>query len=320
MKPLIYYGNISTHGAPVPSTRPFSSTTSSVITFTGFDLSSLAPGMSNKLDLLFYNRVNNIGEVLSSLVYISDPLDLEDVTDKTYDMKKLYVNTDTEKSMQINSKKVDFTYLNCKWATSKFFTYSISPLVDTEHEELPINGDPSVKLNKFGIAFDGWYTQMSVAYRTISSGSPATSPVLQGLFGVHSFTGLGTAPSVLKISNPVNIDDDAIWNQYTTAIEDGTTNPDGSILLPGTSLASLIINLSVDNPYIKQDLFILPIYNSLYDNAVIQYAEYATYGNPFPTLRDKHRIIDDYAADNNFMEAQYILQTTDYFRAVITPQ
>lgn len=320
MKPLIYYGNISTHGAPAPLARPFSSATSSVITFTGFDLSSLAPTMENKLDLLFYNRVNNIGEVLSSLVYISDPLDLDDITDKIYDMKKLYVNTDTEKSMQITISKVDFTYLNCKWATSKFFTYSISPLVDTAWEELPVNGDPSVKLNKFGIAFDGWYTQMSVAYRTISSGAPATSPVLQGLLGTHSFSGPSLKPAVLMVSNPVNIDSDSIWNPYVTAIEDGTTNPDGSILLPGTSLASLIINLSVDNPYIKQDLFILPTYNALYDNAVVQYAEFPTYGNPFPTLRDKHRIIDDYAVDNNFMEAQYILQTTDYFRAVITPQ
>ena len=319
MKPLIYYGNISTHGVPIPG-RPFSSATDSTITFTGFDLSITSPTMTNKLDLLFYNRVNNIGEVLSSLVYISDPLDLDDVTDKTYDMKKLYVNTDTEKSMKISMSKVDFTYLNCKWATSKFFTYSISPLVDTAWEELPVNGDPSVKLNKFGIAFDGWYTQMSVAFRTISSVAPATMPVQQGLLGIHSFVNFGLKTAVLTVDSPSNIDDDAVWNPYTTAIEDGTTNPDGSVLLPGTSLANLIINLSVDNPYIKQDLFILPTYNALYDNAAVQYAEYPTYGNPFPTLRDKHRIIDEYAVDNDYMEAQYILQTTDYFRAVITPQ
>jgi hypothetical protein len=66
----------------------------------------------------------------------------------------------------------------------------------------------------------------------------------------------------------------------------------------------------------KQELFILPTYIDLYNQYVVQYAEYATYGNPFPTLRDKHRIMHNYAKDNEFLEAQYILQSTEYFRAV----
>ena len=315
MKPNIYYGNIVTHGATPPAIRPFSEVTGSIVTFTGFDLSAIL-SVEAKLDLLFYNRVNEIGEVLSSLVYISDMLDPDDTDDKTYNVKKLYANTDAENAMGLTKDKVYFTYLNCKWATSKFFTNSISPMVDTQHDELATNGDPSVKMNKYGIACDGWYTQLSVGFRTISSGSPATIPVLQGLLGLHDFITLGTLPAVLLVNDPVDIDLDSNWNLYTIAVEDGTTNPDGSILIPGTSLANVLITLSDDNPYIKQDLFILPTYNELYDNAVVQYAEYPTYGNPYPTLRDKHRIMHDYASDNNFLEAQYILQTTDYFRAV----
>ena len=315
MKPNIYYGNIVTHGVTPPTTRPFSEVAGSIVTFTGFDLSAVT-GVEAKLDLLFYNRVNEIGEVLSSLVYISDQLEPDDTSDKIFNVKKLYANTDAENAMKITPTKVDFTYLNCKYATSNFFTTSISPLVDIKYDELPTNGNPSVKLNAFGISYDGWYTQLSVGFRTISGILPATAPVTQGLLGLHTFTTLGTVPAVLLIDSPANIDLDSVWNVYTEAIENGTVNPDGSILIPGISLANVLITLSDDNPYIKQDLFILPTYNELYDNAVVQYAEYPTYGNPYPTLRDKHRIIHDYASDNNYLEAQYILQTTDYFRAV----
>lgn len=315
MKPDIYYGNIVTHGIVPPITRPFSAVTGSTVTFTGFNLSSI-PAVVSKLDLLFYNRVNEIGEVLSSLVYVSNQLAPNDTLDKTYNIKKLYANTDAENAMHITLSRKDFTYLNCKWATSKFFTNSISPMVNVQHDELATNGDPSVRMNKYGVAYDGWYTQLSVGFRTISGASPATAPVSQGLLGLHTFAVIGTLPAVLLVSSPVNIDLDSVWTPYTTIVEDGTTNPDGSILIPGTSLANVLISLSIDNPYIKQDLFILPTYNELYDNAVIQYAEYPTYGNPYPTLRDKHRIMHDYASANNFLEAQYILQTTDYFRAV----
>ena len=316
MKPLIYYGNIITHGVTPPVTRPFSEVIGSIVTFTGFDLSSIT-SIESKLDLLFYNRVNEIGEVLSSLVYISNQLDPDDTSNKQYDSRKLYVNTDAEIALQINKSITDFTYFNCKWASSKFFTTSISPMVDIQYDKLVVNGDPSVRLTKYGVSFDGWYTQMSVGFRTINTGNPPTSPVKQNLLGIHTFLSYGTMPSLLIKDNPLTIDDDSNWSPYTFFLTDGTTNPDGTVLVPGTSLANLLVTLSDDNVYIKQDLFILPMYIAMYDNAIVQYAEYPTYGNPYPALRDKHRVMHDYASDNNFLEAQYILQTTDYFRAII---
>jgi len=316
MNKSIYCGNISSHVLGLPATRPFIGVTQSTIVFTGFDLSA-SNTAENKLDLLFYNRVNEIGEVLSSLVYISNPLELDDVSDKLYDVKKLYANTDAEKTMGITSSKTDFTYLNRKWATSKFFTSSISPLSDTEYVELTTNGIPSVKMERYGIAFDGWYTQMSVGFRSISVGTPPVGVVRKGLVGYHTFADLGPQVAILTENAPANIDADSNWSIYTYFLEDGTINPDGTVLVPGTSLASLFTTLSSDNPYIKQDLFILPTYLELYNQAAIQYAEYPTYANPFPVLRDKHRIIHDYASDKSFHEAQYIVQTTDYFRAVI---
>jgi hypothetical protein len=322
MKPQIYYGNIQSNVFALPTLRPLSEITNSTIIFTGFDLSA---GVSSetRLDLLFYNRVNEIGEVLSSLVYISNPLDLDDIdgngdqAQKTYDVKKLYANTDTELALRITQSITDYTYLNCKWTTSKFFTSSISPLADDRHEPLAVNGYPSVKLETYGVSFDGWYTQMSIALREITNESPpATVPVQKGLLALHDFAAFGKIPAILLVDSPADITLDSVWSPITTFLTTGTTNPDGSILVPGVSLGSVIISSSFDNPYIKQDLFVLPTYLGLYDSAVVQYAEYPVFGNPFPVLRDKHRIMHNYAIDNDFLEAQFILQTTEYFRAV----
>lgn len=316
MKPVIYYGNITSHVAMFPATRPISLVSDSTIVFTGFNMTG-AGTSEKKLDLLFYNRVNEIGEVLSSLVYISDELALSDVTDKTYNVKKVYANSNAELAMGLTSAQTDFTYLNCKWATSKYFTSSISPLVDTQHVELAVNGIPSFKLEKYGISFDGWYTQMSVGIDTLSVGNPGTSPMKKNLLARHTFLTLGLKPAVLMVDQPASPYLDSIWNPYTQVIEDGVNNPDGSVLVQGTSLANILTTTSIDNPYIKQDIFILPTYLAAYDNAVVQFAEFPTYGNAYPVLRDKHRIIHHYASDNNFVEAQYILQSTEYFRAVI---
>ena len=306
MKKSIYFGNITSHLANQPShsERPYSEVSTSTLTFSGFDLSAVT-GFDHKLDLLFYNRVNELGEVLSSLVYISNILS-NDVTDKVYDVKKLYVNTDAEKEMKVTSSLTDFTYFNCKWASSNFFTESISPLSDVEHEELAVNENPSIKLEASGITFDGWYTQVSVGVRV------PTGTITRDLVGFYIFSDIGEQLAICV--DPSNPNDDASWSPYTTILQNGTTNPDGSILIAGSSLANLLVTTSEDNPYIKQDLFVLPVYLDIYDSAVIQYAEFPTYGNPFPVLRDKHRIIHNFAENNQFLEAQYILQTTEYSR------
>lgn len=311
MKQSIYFGNVTSHVAtqPLHADRPISLITDSILTFTGFDLSDLNVAFTNKLDLLFYNRANEIGEVLSSLVYVSNVLDLDDVTDKTYDVKKLYINTDAERTLGVTTALEDYTYFNCKWESSNFFTSSISPLSDSQHEELAINGIPSVKLEQQGIAFDGWYTQMSVGVRVIAGDAVVA---LKDIVGFHTFADLGSTLAISLTATQSVADVD--WSPYTTIMENGTTNPNGSVLVAGASLANLLTTTSVDNPYIKQELFVIPTYIALYDEAVLQYAEFPVYGNPFPILRDKHRVIHNFAINNQFLEAQYILQTTDYIR------
>ena len=316
MNKSIYYGNIETHVLSQPASSQEISVQGSKIIFTGFDLTASASS-SHKLDLLFYNRVNSIGEVLSSLVYISLPLSKSDVTEKVYDAKSLYANTVAERIMNVQQSFTDFTYLNCKWATSKFFTSSVSPLVDTETEVLVTNGDPSVKLNKYGVAVDGWYTQASVGVRTINVGNPPVGTPRKGLVGYHSFADLGPQLAILTENDPSNVYDDQNWSVYTYFLADGTTNPDDSVAIDGTSLANLLVTSSIDNPHIKQNFFVLPVYLDLYDTAVEQYANFPTYGNPYPTLRNKHRIIHEYASEVDFTEAQYVLQTTDFFRTTI---
>jgi hypothetical protein len=314
MKQEIYYGNVLTSNMAYPTSRPVSYVTNSTIAFTGFDLTSLTQ-FSKKLDLLFYNRVNEVGEVLSSLVYISGPIALGDVTEKIYNVTKLYVNTGSEIRMRITQATTDFTFLNCKWQTSKYFNYSISPLTDSQHEELATNGKPSIKLEQYGISFDGWYTQLSVGLRTSNT---LTGTPTRNTLTIHAFSNIGNMPALLLDSN-LNNTLDSSWSYLykTPMLANSVINHDGTIETEGNSLASILTSTTVNNPYIKQELFILPTYIELYNKYVIQYAEYPTYGNPFPTLRDKHRIIHNFASENDFTEAQYILQTTEYFRSVI---
>lgn len=311
MKKDIYFGNIVALGVTAPTTRPMSYVDDTTLTFTGFDLTGVP--MSNKLDLLFYNRVNEIGEVLSSLVYISNVLEIDDVTDKVYDMTKLYVNTEAEVELAITDSMTDFTYLNCKWESNKYFNTSISPLAGYTHDELALNGIPSIKLDEHGIAFDGWYTQMSVGVRAITGGVPPVAYV-KGLLGIHTFADVGDKVAVYMDANPGTPLADENWNVYTDFATDGTVNPDDSVLVEGTSLGSILVTTVPENPFIKQELFILPNYLAIYDDAAIQYAENPTYGNPFPTLRNKHRVIHNFAENNEYVEAQYILQSTDLLR------
>lgn len=306
MKQEIYLGNITKHlaGQSLTVARPITLVDSSTITFTGFDISTLSD-LTKKLDLLFYNRVNEIGEVLSSLVYISNVLDTDDITEKVYDVRKLYINTNTEILMGILKTRTDFTYLNCKWESSNYFTSSISPMAGTDHEELATNGNPSVKLEMDGIAFDGWYTQMSVGVKA------TPSPWAKDVVGYHTFAGIGSTLSVALIDTPTT---DAHWTPYYTPVSNGTVNPDGSVAVAGTSLANLLITTSANNPYVKQDIFVIPTYLELYNLAVVKYAEEPTYSNPFPQLRNKHRIIHNFAVNNDFVQAQYLLQSTDLMR------
>jgi hypothetical protein len=298
--------------------RPKSDVTDSTVIFTGFDPSIISPpqpnGFSYKLDLLFYNRVNEVGEVLSSLVYISTPTVVSNIADKIYNVKSLYSNTDAERTMHVTLARSDYSYLNTKWKSDKFFTSSISSLSDCQHNELPTNGELSVRIKQYGVAFDGWYTQMSVGVRDISPLLPPTSPVKRGLIGFHTFSELGNVLSIVTVDNPTDPFSDQVWSPYTTLLDTVSTAPDGSVLIPCASLADVLTTLSADNPYIKQDIFILPTYASIYNNSVIQYAEFPTYGNLFTTLRDKHRVIHSFAVENNFLEAQYVLQSTDFQR------
>ena len=301
MKQKLYYGNLTANNiANLPNIGTYE-VYSDYINFTGMDLSEDQVSV-NKLDLLFYNRVNEIGEVLSSLVYISGPLSTSDISYKTYDVTKLYANTTSELSMHISSAITDFTYLNTLWQSGKYFVGSISPMADTQHELLVANGTTAVRIEKYGISFDGWYTQMSLGIRMETD---LYTPS-KGIIALHTFSNLGTMPAILLYDNPADLALDSNW-QYLYP----------SILPTTVSMADILNSSSSNIVYVKHDIFILPNYLELYDKAVVQYAEYPTYGNPFSMLRNKHRIIHNYCKDIEFIEAQYILQTTEYFRSVI---
>ena len=305
--PKVYYGNLTTLYVDMPAEYQFIEVTDSKIIFTGYNLSSVSQ-FAKKLDLLFYNRVNEIGEVLSSLVYISDALDLDDVTEKEYDVRKLYRNTDLEKRFNLEGV-TDFTFLNYKWATPKFYTASISPLANYAYEDMSIAGNPSVLRSKYGICFDGWYTQMSVA---VANSTDISIPVMNTLAMFRSPT-QGYWPAVHNTSRSYNLE--MHWDLcYTFHTGDTTFNPDGSVDVPGSQMAAIIVSTNNNNnAYVKQELFVVPTLVELYKTHAIKYAEEANYGSPYPILRNKHRVINIYADKGQLEDAQFLLQSMEYF-------
>lgn len=304
--PKVYYGNITTSGIAEPSLYQFVEVTDSKVIFTGYDLSA-AVQCAQKLDLLFYNRVNELGEVLSSLVYISDALALNDVTEKEYDVRKLYRNTDLERRFNLTGV-TDFTFLNYKWATPKFYTSSISPLAKYSYEELSIAGNPSVLMSKYGVCFDGWYTQMSVGLQN----STAIVTPLKNTLAMYSSVTYGNWPAVRNTAEAGS--QEAYWDLcYEFHTGDTTFNPDGSVNVPGTQMAAVLGVISASNPYIKQELFVTSTLVDLYKTHVVKYAEEANYGSPYPILRNKHRVINIYADKCQFEDAQFLLQSMEYF-------
>jgi hypothetical protein len=316
MNQVLYYGDIVSQVLDLPAQHQEVTISKSKITFSGFNLSASATS-TMKLDLLFYNRVNENGDVLSSLVYISNPLSLTNVSDKQYDLRLLLANTTAEKLMNLNNSITDFRYLNSKYSMPSYFIASMSPLSDQPVAPISENGDLSVRLNQYGLSFDGWYTMMSVGIRPLTVGSPILGTPRKGLVGIHTFADLGPQTAILTENNPSSPYNDSNWSLYTSFLTDTVFNPDGTVYERGTSLADLISTTSLDNPHIKCNFFVLSDYLELYDQAAEQYATYQTYGNAYPTLRNKHRLIHEYARNLDLFTAQFLLQTTDYYRAII---
>ena len=307
--PKIYYGNLTSNNMSMPQAYQFMEVTDTKIVFTGYDLSAQTQ-FAKKLDLLFYNRVNDIGEVLSSLVYISDALDLNDITEKEYDYRMLYRNTDLERRFDL-ANVTDFTFLNHKWSTAKFYTSSISPLTKYSYEPLSIAGIPAVLLAKYGVCFDGWYTQMSVGLR--DSGN-ITAPGMNTLAMFSSPT-KGYWPAVHNSPITTNVAE-LYWdlcNEFHTGKT--TFNPDGSVKVAGSQMAAVLTSSSADNAYVKQEIFILPLFVELYKAHTVKYAEEANYSSPYPILRNKHRIMNLFADRGRFEDAQFLLQSTEFFCA-----
>jgi hypothetical protein len=236
------------------------------------------------IDLLFYNRVNEIGDKLTSLVSIGNIRTSSDRSYFTYYPDSLFKNTSTELSLGITSDNTDFSGYNY------VKQHEALPLYKTiaDFTELKRSGKTANTLGPQNIAFDGWYTFMSVS-------------VIDG-----NISGTEVKRGSLVLRNPSDVFPSVALNDTTTP---GVTADWVSLDL--FSSASLdISNIAVgdvSNTLAKFDVFILFDLKIARDLELVGYRDYPHLVNRSPIL-DRWSMILSNAGIEEFHTAQYFTQ------------
>jgi len=121
------------------------------------DLSCQYP-RGKKLDLLYYNNVNDYGEALKTLVYNSGLKDVEDTSHIIYDPNSIYNNTPIESIYTISGS-------SNRWSNASILSV-IPSMVKNEDSYIEprynIATDFSVPSENYNNMYDGWYTQTTI--------------------------------------------------------------------------------------------------------------------------------------------------------------
>jgi hypothetical protein len=286
------------------------------IRYTGIDLSdnqitidNPTPGAGSvvaKLDMLFYHRMSIYGDVLSSLVNISQPSLLSFTEERTYNPKLLYRNSNQERAIVIPPNTTNYTFFNTLSSSGIEIPIGSENVFNSANLTLKTDSLPSVIISKDVISKDGWYSIFSIGVcdRNIDPSmvkegmlvqdTTNTSGGLSPWYGkVYMATTDGADPSVLSTSD---------WHDITVWSTD-------------ISIASVLNNVFPYNPWVRKDIFWLVSYDRLYRDAVLDYVEEGF--NPmsgYPGIKANHTAIDYFARRSEFGNAQIILQGTDFYR------
>ena len=248
--------------------------------------------ISKKIDMLFYNKVNSRGKVLSSIVYLGEPRESWSKHDITFNPSKLYYNSPVEAAMNLQANK-DFSYFN-------YIRYpeSIDPcFMGKETEPLKTNGMPAIVQDGNTPLMDGWYTLVSAGVLV----NPKNDPVdlLDGAYAQR--TG---HPVEIALQDYPELTYDAHWHPYEKY--DNRYN-----------IAFYVDPKFRDRkldwypPFVRQDFFILPRYDKVYTDVVTDYIDEQTLNNTYLTMKSKYRMISHFAQIKEFRKAQWYMQSTN---------
>lgn len=289
----------------------------SVLDFSGADLSlnritvdnplSTTGSIVAKLDMLFYHRISLTGDILSSIVYISTPKKIDDVSQYRYNPKLIYKNSQLERSIVIPNKAENFRFFNTLNASQLLTPLSDVAIFNSQKMALPVTGLPSAVISQDSIAKDGWYSILSIGVcdQNVSSGFVKKGFLCQDTTSTQQgdFPELGAVYiALIDNANPLTLSDTIMWariNLWSTTV----------------SIAD-IFNYSFEyNPWVRRDIFWMAQFNKIYRDTVIDFvASFVKFGTPYIIAKSLHTSIDYFAKNSRFAEAQFILQGTDYYR------
>lgn len=287
------------------------------ITFTGIDitrnqinLDNPAPGtgmVASKIDMLFYHRLSDTGNILSSVVYMGGPTLIGNKAEHTYVPKQIYKNTQFEVGIGIPDGAKNFKIFNSTGMLPAKTPAGNDAIFRYPDKTLSDSGLPAVVISDDSIAQDGWYSIMSVGLcdTGVSAGFVKKGMLLQD----DDATVDGVKPWYSRIfaAKEDGVDPSDLYNEdLWESVSDWTTE---------ASLAGPIANYFPYNPWVRRDIFWMAQYDRIYRDSVIDYVEKDWSGAaPYPHLRAIHSSIDWYASKNKYDKAQSLLQGTDYYR------
>ena len=244
-----------------------------------------------KVDMLFYNKVNSVGAVMSSIVYLGEPLPSNERGVIEYFPRKIYYNNEFEAGMDLQSN-TGFYYFNYLRDHGEHYPCFIG----IRENAFDLHGFPSAVESENTPVLDGWYTVVSAAVLTTSVENEEM--VLKS--GALVKRGDGPIEFATKDRPDFLNDDD--WHvlkefstEYTTAFYVDNE-------MKGESF-------DWDPPFVRQDFMILPRYDNVYKKTLEAYIFDNELNNKHRELKSKYSMISYSASRNDFKRAQYYLQS-----------
>jgi len=245
-----------------------------------FDISN--EGTDVKIDLLIYNKINQDGSVLSSVVHVSDPRPANIEDPIQYDYTKIFQNV----TLNEGNFGDDYTWTE----VTQFNTLVSFKKLMATYNSMPIGFDATITyaptLGNDELIYDGWYTIQTRAVPTVTD----VSGLKKFEWGYMQSTGtviyalMDNPPDLGETSmiHSINAQSDEVFN---------SRHFKGSIL--------------------SEDFFILTHSLTMYADLLNKDLTKEWYSQ-FMSIKPKIRSIQAAIEQKKFSEAQYILQSLDY--------
>jgi hypothetical protein len=249
-----------------------------------FDVSgTAAPG---KLDILYYNSINRFGEILRSVVFISD-MKLSEDTSPIYHRPDKYLNNSTlEKNLVIDN------FDNKTWLNSEIEQSNVNLLENSSRgteqlfDRFDLESDSASEISDNRHSYDGWYTLVSLSL-----------PIIDDLEQIADIGKL-------------------VWWQGNVlyAIEENPRDISDWKFLPEDIVSSIpIFNIlgkgSDEVEFVSKDIFVIQKTHTLYKELLESFLDREGF-NTFNKIRPKIRSLYSSAtSDDDFSLAQTILNS-----------